>query len=202
MKYHPWTEEVRDDSLVRIMTLPREIAAKSHMLTKGESVRSWFPSEVVFDFAPNGGIKPGDAVRNVLGLHIVSEKLRGILESAASAHFEFLPVKLRNHKKKLVPEPYYLANLLDVVTCVNRERSVFTVNELFKDRLRDFEKLVLDLGKLGPDTELFRLGENTELVIVREDLARAILQTGCTGMNFMPMEDYGSELRLKDNYDL
>ncbi|WP_407667254.1 imm11 family protein [Myxococcus qinghaiensis] len=202
MNCHPWTEQDDDDSLVRLMKLPKEIDAKSYMLTKGVPVSSWFPSDVVFDFAPNGGMKPGDSVRNVLGLHIVSEKLRDILVSSAGARFEFLPVKLRNHKKKLVPEPYYVANLLDVVSCVDRARSVFTVNELFKDRLRDFERLVLDPGRLGPDTKLFRLGENTELVVVREDLARAILHAGCTGMKFMPMEDYGAELRLKDNYDL
>lgn len=76
------------------------------------------------------------------------------------------------------------------------------MNELIKHEIRRFRKLVLDTAKIGPDTKIFRLGENPELVIVREDLARAITQAGCTGVDFKPMEDYGAEFRTLDNYDL
>lgn len=77
------------------------------------------PSGVVFDFAVDGGINPGDSVPNALGLSIVAEKLQGILEASSGARFELLEVRLRNHKKKLLPAPFFIANLLDVIACVD-----------------------------------------------------------------------------------
>lgn len=201
MNYHPWTHD-DDDAFVQIDETPPEIEDKDFLLDEGRPASSWFPAEVIFDFSPDGGLKPGDSVPNILGLYIISEKLRSILESASSARFEFLPVKLRNHKQKLLPEPYFLANLLDVVSCVDRERSEFRMNLLIKHEIRRFKRLVLDTSKLGPDTKIFRLGEKPEMVIIREDLAYTITAAGCTGMEFMPMEDFGAEFRPKGNYDL
>ncbi|MFL5354794.1 imm11 family protein [Archangium sp.] len=201
MNYHPWTDD-RNDSYAWISDSPEEVEAKDYILTKGTSARDWFPSGAIFDFAPNKGIKPADSIPNFLGFHIVSEKLKQLLEATAGARFEFLPVRLRNHKKKILPDAYYVANLLDLVTCVDRSRSDFTVDELDKKEIRRFRRLVLDTSKIGPDSKIFRLGERPRLLIVREDLARAITEAGCTGMRFMPMEDFGAEFRPLDNYDL
>ncbi|MDY7230924.1 imm11 family protein [Hyalangium rubrum] len=202
MIYHPWTDDESDDSYAWVNKIPKEIEPKDYTLNKGISVREWFPSEVIFDFAPHKGIMPADSIPNVLGLHIVSEKLRQLLESETSAHFEFLPVQLRNHKKKILSEAYYLANLLDVVTCVDRTHSDFTADELSKGKIRLFRKLVLDTEKIKPDAKIFRLGERPRLVIVREDLARTITEAGCRGMQWMAMKDFGAEYRPRDNYDL
>ncbi|RKG95068.1 hypothetical protein D7V97_37875 [Corallococcus sp. CA053C] len=201
MNYHPWTHD-DDEAFVQIDETPPEIEDKDFLLDEGRPASSWFPAEVVFDFSPVGGLKPVDSVPNTLGLYIVSEKLRSILESASGARFEFLPVKLRNHKRKLLSEPYFVANLLDVVACVDREHSEFRMNQLITHEIRRFKRLVLDTSKLGPDTKVFRLEERPDMFIIREDLAHTIIEAGCTGMVFMPMEDFGAEFRPKDNYDL
>jgi hypothetical protein len=44
--------------------------------------------------------------------------------------------------------------------------------------------------------------ELPRLVIIREDLARAIIEAGCTGVRFNPIENYGAEFRSRASYDL
>jgi hypothetical protein len=201
MNYHPWTDD-RNEAYAWITKSPREVEVKDYTLDKGTPARDWFPSEAIFDFAPNKGIKLADSIPNSLGFHFVSEKLKQFLESTSGARFEFLPVRLRNHKKKVLSEVYYLANLLDIVACVDRSRSDFTVDELSKNEIRRFRTLVLDTSKISTDSKIFRLGERRRLLIVREDLARAITEAGCTGARFMAMEDFGAEFRRLANYDL
>jgi hypothetical protein len=202
MKYHPWTDNRRDDVLAWIRDVPPEVLPKDYTLNTGVSARDWFPSGAIFDFAVNKGMQLADNIPNTLGFHFVSEKLKQLLETLSGAQFEFLPIRLRNHKKKVLPDAYYIANLLDIVEAVDRERSDFVVDALFKDEIEHFRTLVLDLKKVGPDRKLFRLRERPRLVIIREDLARAILEAGCTGVTFMPMEDYGAQFRTRASYDL
>ncbi|XDD44752.1 DUF1629 domain-containing protein (plasmid) [Leptospira sp. WS60.C2] len=202
MNYHPWTDDRSNDSYALVSDVPKELKGKDHTLVKGISVRDWFPSDVVFDFALHKGIKSTDSIPNNLGMHIISEKLRHLLEISSGARFEFLPVRLRDHKKKVLLDTYYLANLLDVVPCVDRARSDFSMNKLIRNEIRRFRKLVLDTNQLKLETRIFRLGERPRLIIVREDLARDIVAAGCTGMQFITMEDFGAEFRPQTNYDI
>lgn len=202
MKYHPWTDDRGDDALAWIRDVPPEVLPKDYTLNTGVSARDWFPSGAIFDFAANKGLQPADNLPNNLGFHFVSEKLKQLLETHSGANFEFLPIRLRNHKKKVLPDPYYIANLLDMVACVDRERSDFVADALFKDEIQYFKTLVLDMEKLGPDRKIFRLRERPRLVIIREDLARAITEAGCTGVVFNPIEDFGAEFRTRASYDL
>jgi hypothetical protein len=202
MRYFPWLHDDEDDSFAWVMDTPKELMEKDYLLNEGTPCKDWFPEGLVFDLSKDRGSKLTDCVPNTDNFLIVSDKLKGVLESQAPEDaIEFLPVRLRNPKKKLVAAPYFIANLLGTVACMNKSKSKFTMNAIDKEQVSWFEHLVLDEKKIPKKKKLFRLEEKTTLLITREDLAREILKAQCNGMMFIPIEDYGEEFRSTEDED-
>jgi hypothetical protein len=198
VKFYPWIEDDEDDSFAWI-TKDSEFLMRcrdTYQLREGIPVNSWFPGDVVFTLAEDYGIKMTDSIPNTLNRLIVSQKLKGVLEEKSGADIEFLPVHIRDHKGRTVHEPYFIANLLGTVECVDREKSQFRTSAIRPDQIFTFFRLVLDTSKIPPEARIFRLKEASNLVIAREDLADDILNAGCDGMMFLEMEAYGAEFRL------
>lgn len=198
MKFYPWIEDEEDDSFAWITKDSQFLmrCRDTYQLREGIPVNSWFPGDVTFTLAEDYGIKLTDSIPNTLNRLIVSQKLKCALEEKSEADIEFLPVHIRNHKGHVVQQPYFIANLLSTVECVDRERSQFQASAIRPDQIFTFFRLALDTSKIPPDAKIFRLKEARNLIIVREDLADDILNSGCDGMMFLEMEAYGAEFRL------
>ena len=200
MDYYPWLVDDEDESFAWNMDTPRELMEKDYLLHRGSSCRDWFPEGLVFDLSRDHGAKLTDCIPNTDSFLIVSEKLKELLEThAPDDPIEVLPVRLRNPRKKLVAAPYFIANVLGTVSCMNKSKSKFTMDSIIKDQVLWFERLVLDEKKIPKEKKLFRLAEKRTLFIIREDLAQKILHADCTGMMFIPMENYGEEFRSDDD---
>ncbi|MBZ4417958.1 imm11 family protein [Myxococcus sp. RHSTA-1-4] len=197
MKFYPWVNDDEDDSFAWITKDSDFLmhCMESYLLHEGVSVKSWFPTDTVFQLDDSRGIKLTDSIPNTLHLLIVSEKLKGVLEEKSGAAIEFLPVRIRNQRGRFVQEPYFIVNPVGTLECVAREKSRFWCSEIRPDQVFHFHNLVLDESKIPPDARLFRLKEKSNLFIVREDLGKDILRAGCDGMIFQNIEDYGAEFR-------
>ena len=194
--YYPWLEDDEDDSFAWIYDTPPELMETDFQLQEGEPCSSWFPKDLTFDLSPEHGSKLTDSIPNTDRHIIASEKLKELLEARVSpGSIEFLPVRLRNPKKKLVDKKYFVANVLKTVGCVDKEQSEFVMDAIDKGQVNYFTRLTLDEKKIPEDATLFRLGEKTDLVIIRSDLARVLLDAKCNGMMFIVMEEYGAEFR-------
>jgi hypothetical protein len=193
--YYPWVRDDEDDSFAWITKDSDFLmhCMDSYLLHEGVAVKSWFPTDTIFQLAEHHGSKLTDSIPNTLHMLIVSEKMKEALEEKSGAEIEFLPVRIRNQRGRVVQEPYFIANVVGTVECVDRERSKFWCSEIRPDQVFHFYRLALDAEKIPPNTRLFRLKEKSNLVIVREDLADAILHAGCDGMIFQEMDDYGRE---------
>lgn len=195
MEYRPWLVDEDDDALAWIEDAPDDIDDEIFRLFEGAPARGWFPPGVVFDLHKESGLKLADAIPNTLALLVLSQRLRdALLKELGPRAVEFLPVRVRNQKKKPVPGPYFVANVLDSVACMDARKSQFRMNPVLKDQVQTFMRLALDERKIPEDKRLFRLGEQMRLIIVRADLAAA-LSPAFTGMRFPRMEDYGAEYR-------
>lgn len=195
MEYFPWLNDDEDDALAWIDQSPEEIRRKDYLLTTGDRARDWFPDDVMFDLSDDYGIRLADSIPNVLGFLIVSDKLKHILEDQSSTEIEFLPVGIRNQKKRPVDRPYYVANVLGTLACVDIEQSDFTMDAIDKEHVDWFRRLVLDESRIGTNHNIFRLAELPGLILVREDLVDAVLEQDCTGIIFQYLEEYGAEFR-------
>lgn len=195
MDYFPWEHDMSDENLGWLddedPAVLREDSWKWHT---GKSIASWFPDDVTFKLSKDHGIQLPDSIPNTSSCLVVSEKLKAILASTGSP-FEFFPVKIRNHKKKVVPNKYYFANLIGLLPATDKKRSDFELSAI-DDRVMHFRRLVLDESKIPKETQIFRLAELRELYIANDDLATRIVTTEkCTGISFTYMEDYGMQWR-------
>lgn len=195
LRYFPWVNDDEDDAFAWV-TKKSDFLMRcmdSYLLHEGVSVKSWFPTDSVFQLSDDYGVKLTDAIPNTLHLLIISEKLKGVLEQKSGADIEFLPVHIRNHKGCIIDAPYFIANPLGTVECVDEARSKFRRSSIRPDQVFRFYRLALDAAKIPPDAKLFRLKEQNDLIIIRQDLADDILRAGCDGMLFQLMESYGEE---------
>jgi hypothetical protein len=195
VEFAPWVHDFVDENLARLKPkAPDVLAANSWRWYTGESLASWFPDDVTFELSKDHGIQLADSIPNTLSCLVVSAKLKALLASSG-AQFEFFPVKICNHKKKIVAQPYYLANLVGVLACMDAEHSDFSLSNI-DGQVRRFRRLVLADSKIPEGTQVFRLAEMSHLYLVCRDLAVKIKrQELCNGMRFLHMEDYGKEWR-------
>jgi len=202
LNYFPWIEDDEDDSFAWLGGKPRELIESNdnYLLKEGKRCAGWFPKDLIFDLSPDYGSKLTDSLPNTFHLLVVSEKLKDLLEARLPPEsIEFLSIRVRNPKKKPVDKKYFIANVLTTVACVNKTKSKFVMSSIDKSQVNYFSRLVLDEKKISEDAKLFRLAEQTALVIVREDLATDILRAKCNGMMFVVMEEYGAEFRGEDD---
>ncbi len=195
MHFRVWTNERSDGALAWIDRPPDEIVQTYWKITRGRASSDWFPPDLAFPIDPNEGTRLADSIPNVLALHFVSQKLRHVLEAESAARLEFLPIRVKDKKGRIGKEPYFVANFLDLIPCMDPARSQYRMGSITPDQVERMKLLVLDDAKVPPDAKIFRLGEMTELVLVREDLADSILRQGCTGVAFQDLESYGAEFR-------
>ncbi|WNZ61935.1 hypothetical protein QEG98_39900 [Myxococcus sp. MxC21-1] len=197
MSYYPWVDDDEDESFAWLeASRKEELDGRSHLLSEGVRCAEWFPKGLVFDLSKEGGRTLTDSIPNAFGMLVVSEKLKGILEQETPADsIEYLPMRLRTPRKKVLTTPYYIANVLGSVACMNAKKSDFDMNDITKDQVLYFRRLALNEKKIPKDVKIFRLAEQTSLILVREDLGQRIVDEDCLGMLFQELEDFGSEFR-------
>lgn len=200
-KFSLWAH-VKNNDLASFDQRPDSIRRKAYLLNEGIRCKSWFPEDVEFTMDDNKGMVLVDSIPNRTFLLIFSEKLKSILEKEAPGEIEFLPIQVLDHQKNKVESSYYIANVLTVISCTDHQKSVYEMSALDKAQVHHFEHLVLDKAKIPNNTKIFRLREKTRLVLVRHDFAKLLVDSGCTGINFMNIEDYGKQYRPVDRVAL
>jgi hypothetical protein len=200
-EFSPWMH-VRNNDLASFDQCPDNIRRKAYLLTEGVGCRDWFPEDVEFKMDDNKGLILADSIPNGVLFLIVSEKLKAILEKEVPGEIEFLPIQVLDHQKNKIEARYYIANVLTVVLCMDYQKSVYVMSALDKTQVHHFKNLVLDNAKIPENTKIFRLGEETTLTLVRYDLIKVIIDSGCTGMSFIDIKDYGKQYRPVDRVAL
>lgn len=170
------------------------------LLGGGESVMASYPRKPASytvdksDVTKPGPERPGKAGKRkasdtltdvLLGgdpqILVVSARMKALIEARERA-VEFLPVTIKGHK-----EPYFIANFLEHVACLDLKKSGATIDG---DEVSAMEKLVLRPAAIPADRALFQLKENRDLFLVRDDLAAAFEEAGLTGIEIMPLDQY------------
>jgi len=196
MDYLPWEHDRNDDGLAYIARLPESIDNDSFRIKKEKSIAGWWPENVVLDLSLDHGLKLSDSIPNAVGVRIVSEKLKRILEEACGETIDFYPVKIRNQKGRLVKKTYYLAHLRLVIGAMDWGKSDADINDIHPERAATIRRLVLDEKNIPENTKLFVLKEEPRIWLVDRELAKKIYRKyDCRGMIFIKLEDYGKMWR-------
>lgn len=161
-------------------------------LDEGISREATFPSDLT---CPMDRDYPNDVELsdNLYGtdLAIVSGRIKEIVErEAVHDRIEFLPLRVRNHKGRLEPDPYYLLHPLDCIDCIDLEASGVEWNQITSDLISRMKGLVLRPEKIPADQRIFRLKFMGFNILIHGDLATSLETAGLTGLVFRGTDGY------------
>jgi hypothetical protein len=182
-----------DDPTAVFIDSPAEEYPMDYRLREGHKLADEWPSDATYFFsaaAPEGMVLT-DAIMNPMGLLMVSNTLRELLLTfELKGLVEFLPIVIKNHKKRLATKEYSLANSVQLTSAVDRKESTFKVSSLDENQLRRIDKLVLrpEITTSGPP--VLRLAENPMYHLFREDVVAAIKGANLTGMTFVSAPEF------------
>jgi hypothetical protein len=132
-----------------------------------------------------------DSLINQDEVIVASEKLKAFLEeNGAGEGNEFLPVAIINHKGRTAKEKYFVVNNVDPQDAFDQAKSVYRRNTIDTTQIDTVKTLVVDLTKIKPTAQLFRLKYFKSMIVVRQDLADKLKASGMTGFSFMTFDRY------------
>jgi hypothetical protein len=114
------------------------------------------------------------------------EKIRGIISQFNFKLIQYFPVAVKHANGKRAEQTFMLANVQNLINAIDREKSTFEIDEDEvdeEDNIRFMSELWLNKSSIG-DEVLFRLIGFETLLIVREDLAQELINSGCSGLEF------------------
>ncbi|MCK5023259.1 MAG: SMI1/KNR4 family protein, partial [Candidatus Aenigmarchaeota archaeon] len=115
---------------------------------------------------------------------VISNRLKCFLEKNNVSDIEFLPVRIRDSKRKQLAADYYVMNPVGVIECINIESSQVKWNTIDTDMISSCEKLVLDEHAIPSGIQIFRPKHMSHLILIRKKLAIKILESEFTGLSF------------------
>jgi hypothetical protein len=126
--------------------------------------------------------------------HVVSPRLKALLEDLGlGSEIQFLPIRMKGEKTGREVGIYYVANYLRRIPCLHLEHSIYTV--FGPDWIRPEQRGQIS-GVLKPalrrdavgEARLFRVDEYEYIVVIHEDVKRAMEEAGITGCYFSELE--------------
>ena len=114
---------------------------------------------------------------------VISNRLKCFLEKNNVYDIEFLPVRIRDNKRKQLAADYYVMNPVGVIECINIESSQVKRNSI--DMISSCKRLVLDEHAIPSDIQIFRPKHLSDMILIRKKLAIKILESEFTGLSFI-----------------
>jgi hypothetical protein len=175
--YTVWRAALKDEWATDRLSIENVRAMRGISLLHGESVRARWP-ELRIRVEAEG--TPADHAR-VGVLSLASDRLKSLFE-AEGVHAEYLPLIMTG----LDVGRFWAVNVLDVVDCIDRDRSRYTTID---GRTEDIERLVINEVAIG-HRPLVRVGETwANLVLASPRIVARVTEEGLTGMNFVDPEE-------------
>lgn len=198
MNFYDWSQEGGADQKSSQLLWYIDMESLSHdkwNFMSGHYIENWDPSQAVF--------YDNKAVHNDFpftsnDIHVYSTKLRKLMEDMKVKEIQYLPIRIEHKDSHKEVGGYQIANYLNVVDCLDRQRAEYQVwtkeNLLYWDErphllgtFRDISSAVLVAEKIA-DARMFRLWGFRSMVIVREDVKRTIEDEKITGCRFTSLE--------------
>lgn len=157
---------------------------EAHILDRGEPAAALFPPGATVRFSEDYPTmrKVCDFMSTIFGTHIVSAKVKRILEAQGADNCEFIPLTILDHKGKVASKEHFLLQVLGHVEAVDMERSQVVMNSILKDQIDSFELLVLNRDAIPPNAVIFRLSRKRDEFLVNQATYEALTKEGVTGL--------------------
>ncbi|MFY0564524.1 imm11 family protein [Archangium lansingense] len=198
MRYYVLTQDLEIEDCAVLSDPPKPIADKVYMFEKGTPLLGWFPADAQFTMDPEfpKARRLCGLQHNTLGLIVVSKEFKTALEEFGCENIEFLPISILNHRGKLASADYFIANVIGLTDCMDREKSTYKNNALIPTQISSCSKLVLREDAIPEQLHFFRLGNAPRIHVVTEKLKQELERRKLTGLLFVPVEEYNTALYM------
>jgi hypothetical protein len=165
---------------------------RQYEIKKGISRLKDFPVDAYFnmDKQYKKQVALSDNLANIEGMPVLSNRLKAFVQARNPSNVEFLTVQIRDHKDKQIKDAYHIMNPMEVVDCIDKDKSRLMWNPIDKDMIAGVYSLVLKIEKINPELLLFRPKYLERRVFVRNDFAEEIRAGGFTGVEFREILGY------------
>jgi len=119
----------------------------------------------------------------------ISAKFKEVLDKSGVDNVDYYPVRIVNQVTKQVRKDYYEANIIGLISCLDREKSEIEASPVNPRMIRGIPKMVLDEKRITGEL-LFRLQEVKGIIIAHERVKKAVEKAKLTGVVFPPIKDY------------
>ena len=135
------------------------------------------PKDLVLNLSEASGDGRGDIIDGLITLY--SDKLKKVLTDFGIDNIQYFPVKLRDPKDGTLERGYWIANIIGLIECVDKENS--TLIPLPSGIGNDLGPFQIMASKTK-GVPLFRLAEAPTLVIVTEKLVDHLIASEICGV--------------------
>jgi hypothetical protein len=178
-----------DLAAAEILSRPRIPGHENIELDVGARVAVELP---VIEFVKTAN-NPGellDYVNTMFPGEVISTKFRAALEAAGVENVDYYPARILDETTGRIHDDYWVANIVGVVQCMDRELSVYTPMAASPDLVREIEELHLSYPRVNG--KMFRLDEWFPLILVEESVRESIEANGLRGVRLVPAEGYST----------
>ncbi|WNG20181.1 imm11 family protein [Cystobacter fuscus] len=157
------------------------------LLRSGERLADKFPMNASFYMSKDEpGMKLDDFIANKFRRLFVSERVQKILANEP-IDIEWLPVTLVDKKDRPVTAPYFIANVLGKVDCIDLARSDYDRSSFKPEEVLVFRCVQLDPAKIPDKPSLFRIKDQPSTFIIRSDLVEKLNAAKAGGFSLLEL---------------
>ncbi len=154
-------------------TLDSELRGKKMIIPKNELV--------FYNKGKNRTIP--DVIFGTFSNVIISDSFKDVLKNVDSSNLQFLDCKLIDLEDQIKPQNLTYLNFLNNLSCLDRNKSTYEKFHPEYDIITKINKLVLDKSSIPSDRHIFRLEENSPIILFSEELYE-IINLRFTGIRF------------------
>lgn len=183
MKYYLLEQDLRIPDIAAVGELPEAIDPYEWMSGKKMPAPEGNPLRVMLTRG-SGSYRGG-----IIGasLTLFSDQLKEALSKLNIDNIDYYPVLLENPDSGAVEAGYWLANVIDLVACVDVAKSVIV--ERPSGGKGSLESFTVDPEK-AKGNRLFRLAENPTLIVIDQDLRQSLEDMKIGGVRMRATEKY------------
>lgn len=154
-------------------------------------VAEW-PSNVRYGMDPEDptSMVLSDSLRARMPVIVASRRLADLLSASAPGQVELLPVHVVNHKRRVIPDPYFIVNPLIQQNILDLDRCKPKWSKIEPDWISSMKRLAVDSRRLDTDSQIFRIRHYLRPIVVRLALAQIIDAAGFSGIGWQDLAEY------------
>jgi hypothetical protein len=158
----------------------------SHRLVEGYEYGDTFPQDARMSMSPHfkKDTKLVDDVMNAERVKVCSKALVDFLKAKNLKNVEYLPLTIRDHKKKVASTEYSIVNPIGLQDAIDMNASIPRLNA-FDKTVDGVKQLVFDKSRIDPEVRLFRFAGLTRPVVIEKTLADELTAQNFVGLSFL-----------------